>query len=310
MRVSQRLLLTLLPAFVGLFTVVGLAYWGQYQRQAPHLAVVAAALALAVSVVLALRMARYLVHSIERLAAVSESEPATDELKSIERSVAQMKADRAEGTRREQDAAMERRELASLLADASSSATSAIDEIRLPLHILLENRFGDLNENQEEMLGSAQTAAENASVLLRRLRLTADLERGAVDLRRDPLRVDDIIRGLLPTVQSIGEARNVTVTADVAPALPRTPGDQTYLTEALALLLKSAVDRTPPGGQVLIVVANAAGGVRVTITHGSGLVPPLERALVRQLSRSMGMTVTEGHEKTTVEVPSISPVTA
>lgn len=310
MRVSQRLLLTLLPAFVGLLTVVGLAYWGQYQRQAPHFAVIAAAIALGVSVVLALRNARYLAQSIERLAVVSESEPATDELRSIERSVGQLMAERAEGSRRERDAESERRELASLLSDASSSANAAIDEIRLPLHILLENRFGDLNENQEEMLGSAQAAAENASALMQRLHLTADLYQGGVELRRDPLRVDDVIRGLLPTLESAGETRGVKVSADIAPALPRVAGDRTYLNKALSILLRSAVDRTADGAEVRIAVEAVSGGVRVSIVHGTGAMAPLERALVRQLTRAMGLTVMEHNETTTLELSAISAVPA
>jgi len=305
MRVSHRLLLTLLPAFVGLLTVVGLAYWGQYQRQAPHFAVIAAAIALLTSVVLALRNAQYLAQRIERLAG-SEPGRSVDELDSIERSVERLQAEVAaahdESAREKQAARDARKDLSTLLSTASGAATAALDEIRLPLHILLENRFGDLNENQEEMLGSAQTAAEEASALLRRLQLTADLDRGAVELRRDPVRVDDIVRGLLPTLQSLGERRNVRVTAELLPALPRVPADRTYLHEALSLLLRGAVDRTADGAEVRIVVESVPGSVRLTATHGSGALRPLDQALFRQFSRAMGIVVTETSQSTVVEL--------
>lgn len=306
MRVSNRLLLTLLPAFVGLLTVVGLAYWGQYERQAPHLAVIAAAIALGASVVLALRNARYLAQRIERLAGTEPGE-AVDELDSIERSVEHLQAEvtaaRDEAAREKKAAVEGRKDLATLLSTATGSATSALDEIRLPLHILLENRFGDLNENQEEMLGSAQTAAEEATALLRRLQLTADLDRGVVELRRDPLRVDDIVRGLLPILKSLGERRNVQIVADFSPALPRVPGDRTYLQEALSILLRSAVERTRDGGEVRIVVESVSGTVRLTATHGTGEVRPLDQALVRQLSRAIRFQLTETGQSTVVEVP-------
>jgi signal transduction histidine kinase len=306
MRVSNRLLLTLLPAFVGLLTVVGLAYWGQYQRQAPHFAVIAAAIALGGSVVLALRNARYLAHRIERLAG-TEPDRAVDELDSIEQSVERLQAEvtaaRHESARHKETLEKERNALTALLSTAASAATAALDEIRLPLHILLENRFGDLNENQEEMLGSAQAAAEEATALLRRLQLTADLDRGVVELRRDPLRVDDIVRGLLPILQSLGERRNVRVVADLAPALPRVPADRTYLHEALSILLRSAVERTADGGEVRIMAEAVPGGVKVTATHGPGNVPPLEHALVRQLSGSMGFQLADSSESTVVTLP-------
>lgn len=309
MRVSHRLLLTLGPAFVGLLTVVGLAYWGQYQRQAPHFAVIAAAVALAASVLLALRNARYLAQRIERLAGL-EPDRAVDELDSIEQSVERLQAEvvtaREEETRWKQAALEERRELATLLSSAAGTATTALDEVRLPLHILLENRFGDLNENQEEMLGSAQGAAEDASALLRRLQLTADLDRGAVELRRDPVRVDDIVRGLLPTLQSLGERRNVRVVADFSPALPRVPGDGTYLNEALSILLRGALDRTADGGEVRIVVESVPGSVKLTASHGAGDVRSLDQALVRQLSRAMGFQLTDTSQSTVVEL-AVSP---
>jgi signal transduction histidine kinase len=305
-RVSHRLLLTLMPAFVGLLTVVGLAYWGQYQRQAPHFAVVAAAIGLGASVLLALRNARYLAHRIERLAG-SEPGRAVDELDSIERSVERLVAEVAaarEGEMRSiQTAAERQKELATLLSSAAAGATTVLDEIRLPLHILLENRFGDLNENQEEMLGSAQAAAEEASVLLRRLQLIADLDRGAVELRRDPLRVDDIVRGLLPTLQSLGEQRGVRVVADLAPALPRVPADRTYLNETLSVMLRNAVKRTADGGEVRISIQASPGLVRVTATHGGEVIPSLDDALVRRLTREMGIQIIEANGSTNFDLP-------
>jgi signal transduction histidine kinase len=304
-RVSHRLLLTLMPAFVGLLTVVGLAYWGQYQRQAPHFAVVAAAIGLGASVLLALRNARYLAHRIERLAG-SEPGRAVDELDSIERSVERLAAEVAaarEGEMRSiQTAAERQKELATLLSSAAAGATTVLDEIRLPLHILLENRFGDLNENQEEMLGSAQAAAEEASVLLRRLQLIADLDRGAVELRRDPLRVDDIVRGLLPTLQSLGEQRGVRVVADLAPALPRVPGDRTYLNETLSVMLRNAVKRTADGGEVRISIEASRGLVRVTATHGGEVISSLDDALVRRLTREMGIQIIEANGSTNFDL--------
>ena len=65
------------------------------------------------------------------------------------------------------------------------SAARQLDEIRMPLHILLENRFGDLNDNQEEMLATARTAADDAQALLERLRQVADVDRGTLRFGRN-----------------------------------------------------------------------------------------------------------------------------
>jgi hypothetical protein len=42
MKISHRLFLGVIPSLVGLFTVAGLAYWGQYAHAAPQLVVWAA----------------------------------------------------------------------------------------------------------------------------------------------------------------------------------------------------------------------------------------------------------------------------
>jgi hypothetical protein len=307
-RVSHRLLLTLLPALVGLLAVVGLTYWGQYERQAPHFAVATAIIALGVSVALAFRNARYLASRIEQLASSSGTQ-VTDELDTIAGSLDQMRADvvtaRKEALKGHEHAENERRELSTVLSEAAESASRAVDEIRLPLHILLENRFGDLNENQEEMLGSAQASAEEASALFARLRVVADLERGAIELRRDPLRVDDIVRGLLPTLQNLGERRGVRVDDDLAPALPRVSGDRTHLQELVSVLLRSAVDRTADNESLRIGVEASSGHLRVTASHGPGPLRLIDKVLAERLAAAMGISLNDSDGSTVLEFPAV-----
>ena len=54
MTISQRLYLAVVPAVVGVFTVAGLAYWGQFHRAAPEWVVVVAAVSAVGSLFLAL----------------------------------------------------------------------------------------------------------------------------------------------------------------------------------------------------------------------------------------------------------------
>lgn len=311
MKVSHRLLLTLLPAGIGVLVLVALAYWGQYARQAPHVAVLIAALTLAASAILALRQARYLANRIERLARLAP-QGTTDELESIERSVEDLRTEvtmaRLEGTRRAEHAEAERRELSALLSQVAGAAAQTVDEIRLPLHILLENRFGDLNENQEEMLGAAQQSAEGAASLLRRLRLTADLAGAAVPMRRDALRVDDIVRGTLPTIEGVGAPRGVRVIADVPPGLPRVAGDRTHLQEVVATVLTSAVRRTDDGGDMRITLRPDDHAVRLSASHGAGAMPALDAALVRLLAQAMDATVIDQPAETTLTLPLARPI--
>ncbi len=128
---------------------------------------------------------------------------------------------RSELERRTGSATEERlQEYAALLAEAASAVARHLDEVRLPIHILLENHFGQLNENQEEMLAAARAAAEAASVELGRLREIAELDRGVLNFRRDRVRVGDLLRALEPQLEADGERTGVRVSIDVAAGTP------------------------------------------------------------------------------------------
>ena len=69
MRIAQRMYLALLPALLGVVTVGALAYWGQYEHEAPVWFVVVVAIATIGSLIVAWLNARYVTRRIERLAA-------------------------------------------------------------------------------------------------------------------------------------------------------------------------------------------------------------------------------------------------
>ena len=181
MKVGQRLFLAVIPAVLGVCAVAALAYWGQYARSAPEALIVIAMVASLVSLVVAWRNTRYVAQRIEQLAArVEQGERQSsdrDELDDIERHVQDARAEAA----RQQHAAEQRAAAYDRLLDEVLRVVPArLEEMQLPLHILLENPFGELNDNQEELLGAAQTAVETADIEVRRLRKLLDLERGAV----------------------------------------------------------------------------------------------------------------------------------
>ena len=322
MRVAQRLFLAVIPAVLGVLSVAALAYWGQYQRQAPRWIVVVAAIASVLSLWLAWRNTRFVAHRIERLASgPRDSEPEAagarrpaarltaerDELDSIERVVGDLSSAVSvatdEGRRRERAAEERVQEYATLLAEASAAVAKHLEEVRLPLHILLESRFGELNENQEEMVGAARAAAESADVELGRLRDIADIDRGALSLTRDLVRPADVIQSLLPTLVAQGEREGVTVLADVEPALPRVTAHRARLQEAMGLLLAERVRHAKADGTVRIGAEAVPGGVRITIDHGATSRATAEEALARRLLATHHGRVEERDGRTTIVLP-------
>lgn len=84
------------------------------------------------------------------------------------------------------DAGLDHREHAALIARTAAELAARLDDVRLPLHILLSDHFGELNENQEEMLGAAQAAATEAAAVIARLRALIAGDPGDGVAPRDP----------------------------------------------------------------------------------------------------------------------------
>ncbi len=327
MKISHRLFLAVLPAILGLFTVAGLAYWGHFYRAAPEWVVIAAAIAAVGSLVIAWQNTRFVARRIERLAGGRGAEPVVgrspfevvrnaavpragaspDELDSIEEVVDRLSGavSVAEAGSRQREAAAAQRveEYALLLSEATAAMMRQLDEVRLPLHILVESPFGALNENQLEMLEAARAAAEAAEVELRRLREVAQLDQGALSLRRDRIRIAEVLQSLRPQLQADGERSGVQVTVAVLPGLPHVVGDRVRLQQALELLLRHLVRHAAPGVSIAISARSADGMLLIEVVGGPPPTLDPDIALARRVILAHGGAMEEQAGQTTVLLP-------
>jgi signal transduction histidine kinase len=314
MSVGRRLALSLVPAIVGLVAAVGLAYYGEYQRQAPEWFVAVALVSGLGSLVVAWIVTRQVARRIARLAdwhntresaiqraaralhddGIIVAPPASnaDELDTMEAIVDRLTSAYATLRRQHREIAArsdaQRATWDRLANEAADAVVARLEDVRLPLHILLENHFGELNENQEEMLGAARHAAELADQVALGLRDLARLDLGVLELRSDLVRFSDLMATILPGIAAEAEARGVAVDSTIAPAIPTFIGDRERLQEALTLLLRNAVSRTPPGTSLTVRVEHAPGDLRLTIT-GTRLDPDtLDGALAERIIVAAG----------------------
>lgn len=280
LRVGQRLFLGLLPSLFAVILVVALSYYGQIDRQAPLTLVWTAGALAVVSVLVTWRNTRYLASRVERLAELGvradadapgagRAPGARDEFDRIEQTVDRLgtalSASEAERARTAADAEVRLAEQATLLAAVSAAAVHRLDDARLPLHILLDTQFGELTPNQEELLADARDAMEQAVEALRRLRALADVDRGAIELRREWVSVDEVVRAVLPAVQAQARRRGARLRTAFEPALPRAVGDRTRLTAALALLFGGAAARLADGAEQAVATGADGAGVWVSV---------------------------------------------
>ena len=304
MKISHRLFLGVIPSVVGLFTVAGLAYWGQYARTAPQLVVWAAGAATVVSLIVAWWNTRYVAHRVELLASTKDSDEEVDELDVIQQRVELLgeaaTTAKADAARAAEDAGRRTKEYATLLAEAATSASKQLAEARLSLHVLQDNHFGELNDNQEEMIGAAREATEAAEVELNHLREIADIDRGALTLRRDLVKPGEIIRSLQPLLNAQATKQGVRILLELEPALPRVVGDRGRLQDALGLILKDAVRYALPGTSISVHAASEPSAVTIIVNHGSPHSYTGDAALADRLIRAQGGSVAHREDSTTI----------
>ena len=318
MRIGQRLLLAVTPGILGVLAVAGLAYWGERGRQVPALLVAIVAIVTLLSLWFAWVTTRDLARRIERLGRLVDAHQArgpaneptllvalaretvsrlsgsgkagADELDAVERLVARFDGELARFAEKERAADLRiaevRAETSQLLHDAGDRIVRRMDDVRLPLHVLLEAPFGELNENQEELLGVARAAADEASAEARKLREVGTLEL-STGARRDRLSAAELLRALLPILQAEGRRAHVGVDLDVPPALPAIVGDRSRLQEAMREVLARVVRGASADSSVRIAAGADLHAVRVSVSPVRNVTPD-ELSAERRVLEALG----------------------
>jgi signal transduction histidine kinase len=301
--VAWRLIAGVLPSVLAVALVVGLFYYGQKERGIPEAIFLVAAVLTLASVVVSWVNARYFADRLARIARATESTPGargtTDELDRIERAVGSLgsalSASEAERARTNAEAAARLREQATMLAGVVSDAIGQLDGVRLPLQILLESPFGELNENQEELLRDARAASDAIDVGLRRLGDVADIDREALTVQHELVQVNDVVRSVAPLARAAAERRGARTEVVLEPGLPRVLGDRTRLAQALTLFATDAAEAAGPDIPLLIGTARDGSRALISVSpprvHSSDGVGQASRILASRLIEVQGGSV-------------------
>lgn len=313
MKVAYRLYAAVIPSILGVLLVAALSYWGQYAHTAPVAVIVLAGVAAVVSLVIAWRNARFVTSRIEALAMAAGARDDSDEIESIDRRMVALGAEadtaRAAAARAATEAQQRVAEYASLIADVAATAHRRAEEARIPVHILLNTAFGALNENQEEMLGSAESALMALDEEVTKLRTLADIDRGALTLARESVQVGEVVRSLEPMLRSQAHKEGVGLDLDVGPALPRVMAEPARLRDALRLALTDDIRYALPGTTVSVRVRATPDTVETTVVHGSRHEYTGNLLLASRLLAAQGGALQQADGETRITMPRASDTT-
>lgn len=184
-------------------------------------------------------------------------------------------------------------EYSRLLADAAESALRALNEVRLPLHILTEHHFGELNENQEEMLVAARSAADVIGGEFEALQTLAQLDGGILHMRADRVQPPNLVRAILPSLLQSAEKRGISLHYDIDGFVSPIVADASRLQTALLTLLGAQVGAAPRDAQIELSLAPDLHASVVRLAPAISLTQTASLLLARRVIAHAGGRIDE-----------------
>ena len=176
-------------------------------------------------------------------------------------------------------------------------------EIRTPLNaiigfadILAQGYFGELTPRQKEYSRGIQESAEELVSIIEDTLDLATVEAGLMTLELDTVDIHTLIGSTMNLVRDRARLRDIKLTLDCPADIGWLVADEKRMKQSLFNLISNAIQATPPGGSVAVVLNRDKGSIVIRITDGgTGMnesdIPP-GVALVSRFIELHGGTVT------------------
>jgi signal transduction histidine kinase len=150
-------------------------------------------------------------------------------------------------------------------------------ELRTPVAVLqgnLEAMVDGVYLADAEHLGPLLEETRLLSRLIDDLRTLSLAESGVLELHREPTDLGVLVGEVIAAFRTPAESGGVALRAEVPDNVPLAEIDPLRVREVLINLTANALRHTPPGGEVCIAVAAAAGSLRFSVADtGTGIAP-------------------------------------
>jgi len=157
----------------------------------------------------------------------------------------------------------------------SHDLRSPLGAIQNIAELLLEDT-GLSDTARRRLIKNIQELAHRLTELVSRMLDLARLEAGKIELEVIDLRVSDVVRQALDVLRFSASAKNITTRLVVEPGEQLLQADWMKLSQILNNLLTNAIKFTHTGGQVIVTVGPASGGMCVSVAD-SGLGIPKDQ---------------------------------
>jgi two-component system phosphate regulon sensor histidine kinase PhoR len=159
------------------------------------------------------------------------------------------------------------------VANVSHELRTPLTAIQGYLETLLSGALEE-PENARRFLEIVLRHSERLGRLLNDLTDLSNIELGKVTLRREPVRLDEVVASVVAIIAPRAARSRVTVTADIPAELPAVTADRDRLAQILINLVDNAVKYTPEGGTVTVTAGPPADGLIEVAVADTGIGIP------------------------------------
>jgi two-component system, OmpR family, sensor kinase len=168
-------------------------------------------------------------------------------------------------------------------ADASHELRTPLTTLRSVGEVALQR--GRTAEEYREVIGSMLEEAQRLHALVERLLQLARTTGGAQEIRRVPVRLDQIVAECVAELGILAEDRRQHIVLDVVECTVRT--DPVLFRQALQNLVDNAIKFSPPETEIRIAVQVSENTCEVTVSdQGIGIAPELRQRVTDRFFRT------------------------
>ncbi len=158
-------------------------------------------------------------------------------------------------------------------------------ELRTPLNsiigfsdILLEETFGELNNDQKRYIKNIQSSGKHLLELINNVLDLSKIDSGRYELQYETFFVEDVINEVVETMKPMAESKSLNIIINIDPEIDTLTADRVKVKQILYNLLSNAIKFTPEGGSVSISASkdriNDEEAVRFAIKDTGVGIPP------------------------------------
>jgi signal transduction histidine kinase/HAMP domain-containing protein len=170
-----------------------------------------------------------------------------------------------------------------------------LTSLRMSIHLMLEERIGELNDTQSEILITAREESERLTDILDELQNLHRIESGMPDILPEPVRPITLARSAREQFLVVARDKGIELVNTVSDELPEVIADSSKIKHVFVNLLSNALRFTSPGGSITIGASAEAETVRFYVEDtGTGISEEALKHLFEKFYRAPGQDKESG----------------